>query len=65
MEAIMNVIYSVLSWTFLALMVIGTFSFLVSGFKSLGSDKFDKDDQTTTTHHSVHHSVHITFQKKK
>ena len=65
MEAIMNLIYSVLSWTFLGLLIIGTVSFLVSGFKSLGSDKFPTDHQTTTTHHSTHHSVHITFQKKK
>lgn len=61
MEEIMNVVYFILTWTFMAVLFIGLVSFLVSAFKSFGSDKSIQDHQTTTTHHSIN----ITFKKKK
>jgi predicted secreted protein len=60
MEAIMNVIYFIVMWVILAVLFIGLVSFLISAFKSLGSDKSIQDHQTTTNH-----SINITFQKKK
>ena len=65
MEAITHFIGALLIFIVLFLVFVGIILEIYNAAKS-DNPKFPTDDQTTTTtHHSVHHSVHITFQKKK